>query len=96
MTEVVSGGAGCSGATSGSIGDGAHRYCVVENLAETYCYTIPSQGWITPSQCRVPGSVHVVDIVPGASDGSACTRDYVWTRWYHFPAPGVVACVNEF
>jgi hypothetical protein len=73
--------------------------CLQVNLVETYCYRIPDSGFITssyPDPCETPGTVHIVDVVPGAMDDSACTTDFEWNRWYEFDSPRMVVCVMSY
>jgi hypothetical protein len=73
--------------------------CLEVNLVESYCYRIPEQGFITssyPDPCESPGTVHVVEVVPGASDDSGCTTNLQWNRWYAFDTPIMVACVMAY
>jgi hypothetical protein len=75
-----------------------YRLCLEAHLVRNHCYVIPQgQGWVTGArECRAPGSVSVVDIVPGATDSSECTRAYQWNHSYAFHHPQVVYCVMQY
>ncbi|GAA4243135.1 hypothetical protein [Dactylosporangium darangshiense] len=77
---------------------GGYRLCLELYLVRTYCYKFPSgPGWVVAAPaCKAKGTVHVIDIVPGASNGNNCTRDYKWNRWYQFLHPTVVYCVMQY
>jgi hypothetical protein len=100
VTEVVDTGIGCSNSEAAWNDDGYHRLCLEVNLVENYCYDFPDPGstdWLVPAlACEEPGTVAVIDIVPGAVDDSGCTTQFEWNRWYAFTAPQMVACVMEF
>lgn len=88
----------CSDPESPFITEAGYRLCLELYLVRTYCYKFPSgSGWVVPaSACKAKGTVHVIDIVPGASNGNNCTRDYKWNRWYQFHHPTVVFCVMQY
>jgi hypothetical protein len=75
-----------------------YRLCLELYLVRTYCYKFPQgNGWIVgATACKAKGTVVVVDIVPNASNGNNCTRDYQWNRWYRFTHPTVVYCVMQY
>jgi hypothetical protein len=88
----------CSDPQSPAITEDGYRLCLELYLVRNYCYKFPSgPGWVVPaSACKAKGTVHIVDIVPGASNGDNCTRDYKWNRWYRFLHPTVVYCVTQY
>lgn len=96
VVEVVDGFDTCSDPEASYTPSGDYLLCLHVNLVETYCY----QGitsWVTPADgCELPGTVHVIDIVPDVDNGDYCTTDYEWNRWYSFTAPRMVACVMEY
>jgi hypothetical protein len=103
VTEVVEGTQTCSDPEASFTPSGDYLLCLQVNLVETYCYVFPEgdsggvDGWITvASACEAPGSVHVIDIVPGADNGDLCTDDYEWNYWYGFVTPHMVACVMKY
>lgn len=82
---------------------GDYVLCLELNVMETYCYTFPRGengglgGWVTPAPaCRASGTVHVIDVVPGATSGDSCTTQYEWNYWYGVSAPQMVVCVMEY
>ncbi|MEU4644502.1 hypothetical protein [Micromonospora sp. NPDC023814] len=88
----------CADPESAYITEEGYRLCLELHLVRNYCYKFPkNDGWIVgASKCKAKGTVHVVDIVPGASNGDRCTRDYRWNRWYRFTHPTVVYCVLQY
>jgi hypothetical protein len=103
VTEVVEGTQTCSDPDASYTPSGDYLLCLQVNLVETYCYVFPEgpsggvDGWITvASACEAPGTVHVIDIVPGADNGDLCTSDYEWNYWYGFVTPHMVACVMRY
>ncbi|GAA4243123.1 hypothetical protein GCM10022255_000860 [Dactylosporangium darangshiense] len=88
----------CSDPESPYITEDGYRLCLELYLVRTYCYKFPSgSGWVVAAPaCKAKGTVHVIDIVPGASNGNNCTRDYKWNRWYQFLHPTVVYCVMQY
>jgi hypothetical protein len=96
VLEAFDGVASCADPDNSIAVSGTWSFCVEVNLVENYCYSIPDFGWITPSTCEAPGTVHVVDIVPGATTDSACTQEFQWNRWYAFESPIMVACVMAY
>jgi len=87
----------CVDTESPSIVKDGYRLCLEIHLVRERCYVIPARGWITGApRCREAGTVSVVDIVAGATDGSACTRRYQWNKWYSFDHPRVVYCVMRY
>lgn len=103
VTEVVEGTQTCSDPDASFTPSGDYLLCLQVNLVETYCYVFPEgasggvDGWITvASACEAPGTVHVIDIVPGADNGDLCTDDYEWNYWYGFVTPHMVACVMKY
>jgi hypothetical protein len=75
-----------------------YRLCLELYLVRFYCYKFPKgNGWVVgATACKAKGTVHVMDIVPGASNGDRCTRDYKWNHWYRFTHPTVVYCVMQY
>ncbi|WP_212841461.1 hypothetical protein [Catellatospora sp. IY07-71] len=75
-----------------------YRLCLQLHLVRTYCYKFATgSGFVTAAaKCKAKGTVHVIDIVPGASNGNKCTKDYKWNRWYRFTHPTVVYCVMQY
>jgi hypothetical protein len=88
----------CSDPESPYITQSGYRMCLELYLVRTYCYKFPSgPGWVVPAAaCKAKGTVHVIDIVPGAANSNGCTRDYKWNRWYQFQHPTVVYCVMQY
>ncbi|MFI5905999.1 hypothetical protein [Dactylosporangium sp. NPDC051541] len=88
----------CSDPESPYITQSGYRLCLELYLVRSYCYKFPSgPGWVVPAPaCKAKGTVHVIDIVPGASNGNNCTKDYKWNRWYQFNHPTVVYCVMQY
>ncbi|MFY1593305.1 hypothetical protein [Micromonospora sp. WMMD737] len=88
----------CADPKSAYIGEGGYRLCLERHLVRNYCYKFPKgNGWIVgASKCKAKGTVHIIDIVPGAANGRNCTRDYRWNRWYRFTHPTVVYCVMQY
>ncbi|NUT36841.1 MAG: hypothetical protein HOV79_27620 [Hamadaea sp.] len=88
----------CSDPESPYITVDGYRLCLALYLVRTYCYKFPSgPGWVVAApKCKAKGTVHVIDIVPGASNGNKCTNDYKWNRWYRFTHPTVVYCVMQY
>lgn len=76
----------------------SYRLCLELYLVRTYCYKFPQgSGWVVgATACKAKGTVAIVDIVPNASNGDRCTRDYQWNRWYQFNHPTVVYCVMQY
>ncbi|WP_148086400.1 hypothetical protein [Micromonospora sp. HM5-17] len=75
-----------------------YRLCLELHLVRFYCYKFPKgDGWVVGApKCKAKGTVHIIDIVPGASNDAQCTRDYQWNRWYRFTHPTVVYCVMQY
>jgi len=88
----------CSDPASPYITVDGYRLCLELYLVRTYCYKLPKgNGWVIAAPaCKTKGTVHVIDIVPGASNGDKCTRDYKWNHWYRFTHPTVVYCVMQY
>jgi hypothetical protein len=88
----------CSDPESPYITVDGYRLCLELYLVRNYCYKFPKgSGWVVgASACKAKGTVHVIDIVPGASNGDRCTRDYKWNHWYRFTHPTVVYCVMQY
>ncbi|MEU7865274.1 hypothetical protein [Dactylosporangium sp. NPDC049140] len=88
----------CSDPESPYITESGYRLCLELYLVRNYCYQFPSgPGWVVAaSACKAKGTVHIVDIVPGGTNGNNCTRDYKWNRWYSFTHPTVVYCVMQY
>lgn len=88
----------CSDPQSPYITVDGYRLCLELYLVRNYCYQFPSgSGWVVAaSACKAKGTVHIVDIVPGGTNGNNCTRDYKWNRWYSFTHPTVVYCVMQY
>ncbi|MEU2666798.1 hypothetical protein ACLQ20_08475 [Micromonospora sp. DT46] len=88
----------CADPKSAYIGEDGYRLCLERHLVRNYCYKFPKgNGWIVgASKCKAKGTVHIVDIVPGAANDRNCTRDYRWNRWYRFTHPTVVYCVMQY
>lgn len=75
-----------------------YRLCLEHHLVRFFCYKFPKEeGWVVHApKCKAKGTVHVIDIVPGASNSAGCTRDRKWNRWYRFTHPTVVYCVMQY
>ncbi|MFI6824583.1 hypothetical protein ACIBJE_27115 [Micromonospora sp. NPDC050187] len=88
----------CADPRSAYITENGYRLCLELHLVRNRCYKFPTgDGWIVGApKCKAKGTVHVIDIVPGASNGDRCTRDYRWNRWYRFTNPTVVYCVMKY
>jgi|GEM_PF-5657568 hypothetical protein len=88
----------CSDPGSPYITVNGYKLCLELHLVRFYCYKFPKQrGFVTAApKCKAKGTVHIIDIVPGASNGDRCTRDYQWNRWYRFTHPTVVYCVMQY
>ncbi|MEQ4305264.1 hypothetical protein ABNF97_28455 [Plantactinospora sp. B6F1] len=80
------------------ITEDGYRLCLEHHLVRYFCYKFPKgDGWVVHApKCKAKGTVHVIDIVPGASNGNKCTRDLRWNRWYRFTHPTVVYCVMQY
>jgi hypothetical protein len=99
VTEVVDGSSSCSNPEAAYTPSGDYLLCLEVNLVLNYCYVFPTgvnQFVTVASACEAPGTVHVIDIVPGVDTGDYCTNEYEWNRWYSFTAPVLVACVMEY
>ncbi|HMG39896.1 MAG TPA: hypothetical protein VK611_01150 [Acidimicrobiales bacterium] len=103
VAEVVEGTGTCSDPEASFTPSGGYLLCLEVNLVLNHCYVFPEgasggvDGWITAADaCEAPGSVHVIDIVPGVDTGDYCTDDYEWNHWYGFYAPDMVACVMKY
>ena len=103
VTEVVDGLGPCSDPDASFTPSGGYLLCLEVNLVLNHCYEFPEgasggvDGWITAADaCKAPGTVHVIDIVPGVDNGDYCTTDYEWNHWYGFYAPDMVACVMKY
>ncbi|MEU9505959.1 hypothetical protein AB0D32_06730 [Micromonospora sp. NPDC048170] len=88
----------CADPDSAYITEDGYRLCLERHLVRLYCYKFPTgNGWIVGApKCKAKGTVHIIDIVPGASNGNRCTRDRKWNRWYRFTNPTVVYCVMKY
>ena len=88
----------CADPESPFITEDGYRLCLEVYLVRNYCYKFPSgSGWVVAAPaCKAKGTVHIIDIVPGASNANSCTRDYKWNRWYQFLHPTVVYCVMQY
>ncbi|MEU6076264.1 hypothetical protein [Micromonospora sp. NPDC047074] len=88
----------CADPDSAYITEDGYRMCLERHLVRFRCYKFPTgRGWIVGApKCKAKGTVHIIDIVPGASNGNRCTRDYKWNRWYRFTDPTVVYCVMKY
>lgn len=88
----------CADPESPYITVNGYRLCLEHHLVRFFCYKFPKgQGWVVhASKCKAKGTVHVIDIVPGASNSDRCTRDRKWNRWYRFTHPTVVYCVMQY
>lgn len=103
VVDVVDSPDACS-AESWYTSSGDQALCMEVNVLLNYCYVFPKgatsgglDGWITAaSDCHVPGTVHVVDLVAGATNGDSCTQTYEWNYWYELRPPQMVACVMEY
>jgi hypothetical protein len=100
VTDVVPAGGSCENPEASFVSSGNSLLCVQLNLNENYCYFFPPEGstdWITPAlSCPQPGVVHIVDVVPDATDDSGCTTAHEWNQWYEFANPQMVACVMQY
>jgi hypothetical protein len=100
VTEVLDSTGVCADPGGAWIIEGSHILCLQLNLVETYCYVFPAagtSGFITPAgACEAPGTVHVIDVVPGATDDSGCTTQFEWNRWYAFTSPQMVVCAMVY
>ena len=103
VVEVVEATQSCSNPEHSYTPSGDYLLCLEINLVLNHCYVFPEgpngglDGWITASgTCQAPGTVHVIDLVPGASDDANCTTDYEWDYWYGITAPAMVACVMKY
>ncbi|MCX4473589.1 hypothetical protein OOK41_25330 [Micromonospora sp. NBC_01655] len=88
----------CADPDSAYITEAGYRLCLELHLVRYYCYKFPKgSGWVVgATKCKAKGTVHIIDIVPGASNGNRCTRDRKWNRWYRFTNPTVVYCVMKY
>ncbi|MFC6023680.1 hypothetical protein ACFP2T_46945 [Plantactinospora solaniradicis] len=88
----------CADAGAPYITVNGYRLCLEHHLVRYFCYKFPKdKGWVVHApKCKAKGTVHVIDIVPGASNGNRCTRDRKWNRWYKFTHPTVVYCVMQY
>ncbi|WP_213455509.1 hypothetical protein [Rhizomonospora bruguierae] len=88
----------CADRDSAYITVSGYRMCLELHLVRNFCYKFPkNSGWVVAaSKCKAKGTVHIIDIVPGASNGNRCTQDYKWNRWYRFTHPTVVYCVMQY
>ncbi|SCL56509.1 hypothetical protein GA0070606_2619 [Micromonospora citrea] len=87
----------CADPDSPYITEDGYRLCLELHLVRNYCYKIPKKGWIVGAvKCEAPGTVWIIDIVPGAKDDRQCTREKRWNRWYRFTNPTVVYCVMKY
>ncbi|MBB4962556.1 hypothetical protein [Micromonospora polyrhachis] len=88
----------CANPKAAYITEDGYRLCLELHLVRFYCYKFPKgNGWIVAaSKCKAKGTVHIIDIVPGAANDRQCTRDYKWNRWYRFTDPVVVYCVMQY
>ncbi|NBE79628.1 hypothetical protein [Micromonospora rubida] len=88
----------CADPDSAYITEAGYRLCLELHLVRFYCYKFPKgSGWVVgATKCKAKGTVHIIDIVPGASNGNRCTRDRKWNRWYRFLNPTVVYCVMKY
>jgi hypothetical protein len=75
-----------------------YKLCLERHLVRTFCYKFPKgRGWIVGApRCQEPGTVMIVDIVPGGTNGDRCTRDLRWNHWYSFTHPTVAYCVMKY
>jgi hypothetical protein len=97
VVEVVDSTSYCADSENDYIYSGDYTLCLEVNLVLNHCYIIPEDGWITtPFACEDPGSVHVIDIVPGVDSDEYCTDDYEWNAWYQFESPHEVVCVMSY
>ncbi len=88
----------CSDSESPYITVDTYRLCLELYLVRNYCYKFPKgSGWVVgASACKAKGTVHIIDIVPNASNGDRCTKDYKWNHWWRFDHPRVVYCVMQY
>ncbi|WP_326564308.1 hypothetical protein [Micromonospora peucetia] len=88
----------CADPDSAYITEAGYRLCLERHLVRFYCYKFPKDdGWIVgASKCKAKGTVHIIDIVSGATNGNRCTQDRKWNRWYRFTNPTVVYCVMRY
>ncbi|MGC4788067.1 hypothetical protein ACLQ22_09500 [Micromonospora sp. DT178] len=88
----------CADPGSAYLTERGYRLCLERHLVRLRCYKFPTgNGWIVGApKCKAKGTVHVIDIVPGATNGNSCTRDQRWNRWYRFTNPTVVYCVMKY
>ncbi|MDW5328429.1 hypothetical protein [Plantactinospora sp. KLBMP9567] len=88
----------CADPDAPYITEDGYRLCLERHLVRFFCYRFPKgDGWIVHApKCKAKGTVHIIDIVPGASNGDRCTRDHRWNRWYRFTHPTVVYCVMQY
>ncbi|MBE1490008.1 hypothetical protein [Plantactinospora soyae] len=89
---------GCAEPGMPYITENGYRLCLEHHLVRFFCYKFPKdEGWVVHApKCKAKGTVHLIDIVPGASNGNKCTRDRKWNRWYRFTYPTVVYCVMQY
>jgi len=88
----------CADPDAPHITEDGYRLCLERHLVRYFCYRFPKgAGWIVHApKCKAKGTVHLIDIVPGASNSARCTRDRKWNRWYRFTHPTVVYCVMQY
>ncbi|MGK5518209.1 hypothetical protein ACSNN9_02520 [Micromonospora sp. URMC 107] len=88
----------CADPGSAYLTERGYRLCLERHLVRLRCYRFPTgDGWIVGApKCKAKGTVHIIDIVPGATNGNSCTRDQRWNRWYRFTNPTVVYCVMKY
>ncbi|WP_155372555.1 hypothetical protein [Catellatospora vulcania] len=75
-----------------------YRLCLELYLVRTYCYKLPTDTTfaVAAPKCKAKGTVHIIDIVRGGSNGDKCTKDLKWNHWYRFLHPTVVYCVMKY
>ncbi|MFD0596806.1 hypothetical protein ACFQZ4_34930 [Catellatospora coxensis] len=75
-----------------------YRLCLELYLVRNYCYILPTdtEFAVAAPKCKAKGTVHIIDIVRGGSNGDKCTNDYKWNHWYRFLHPTVVYCVMRY
>lgn len=75
-----------------------YRLCLELYLVRNYCYILPTDTdfAVAAPKCKAKGTVHIIDIVRGGSNGDKCTQDYKWNHWYRFTHPTVVYCVMKY
>lgn len=75
-----------------------YRLCLELYLVRNYCYILPTdtEFAVAAPKCKAKGTVHIIDIVRGGSNGDKCTNDYKWNHWYRFVHPTVVYCVMKY